>query len=369
MSATPSNLLTEIQERADSNVFVMMRYRLTAHYKAIEDAIRQSLIRYGLTARLAKDRAFSDDLWENIELYMKYSRFGIAVFEEIDEREFNPNISLELGYMYALGRRCLLLKDKRMPRLPTDTCGKIYRDFDTYDLPTSIINAVCDWCERDLCLPLVSSDMSGKSAPGRLIYDSGAEDKSFRTWGLYPTTGLFTEHIRLVYETSASDSIGEDHAIEVYAKGSESVGINKSLATVAGRAIFKYKAMFSSADIVNLYCCMIPMQKDKLGRRLVEVGATFCDDPGNPYSPYRKRYYVKHAHIGDGKWHKGEIEFDFHDIPGASYSIFAARVNEGCPKPGPGSIQIRNVQIIAYDKSENEPSGGVLTSLPSIVLP
>lgn len=54
--------------------------------------------------------------------------------------------------MYALERRCLLLKDKRMPRLPTDICGKIYKDFDTYDLKNSVESRVKDWCEKDLCL-------------------------------------------------------------------------------------------------------------------------------------------------------------------------------------------------------------------------
>ena len=88
----------------------MMRYRTSPHFKEIEDCLRDTLSEFGLIARLAKDRAIVDDLWENIVLYMRHSRFGIALFEDIDEREFNPNISLELGYMYALGKRCLLLK-------------------------------------------------------------------------------------------------------------------------------------------------------------------------------------------------------------------------------------------------------------------
>ena len=57
-----------------------------------------------MIARFAKDRALVDGLWDNIVLYMRHCRFGLVVFEDIDEREFNPNISLELGYMYALGR-------------------------------------------------------------------------------------------------------------------------------------------------------------------------------------------------------------------------------------------------------------------------
>jgi len=126
------------QQTSNQNVFVMMHYRSDSHFKEIEDCIRESLSEYALVARLAKDRAIVDDLWENIVLYMKHSRFGIALFEDIDEREFNPNISLELGYMYALGKRCLLLKEKRMPRLPTDIYGRIYRDFDVLNLRSSI---------------------------------------------------------------------------------------------------------------------------------------------------------------------------------------------------------------------------------------
>ena len=98
----------------EKNVFVMMRYRNKEHFKEIESTIRDVLDSYDLKARLAKDKAYTDDLWGNIEIYMHGCKYGIVVFEEIDEREYNPNISLELGYMYALGKRCLLLKEERM---------------------------------------------------------------------------------------------------------------------------------------------------------------------------------------------------------------------------------------------------------------
>ena len=149
-STTQSTLLSEIQKTADRNVFVMMRYRSEKHFSEIESSIRVALSRYGLIARLAKDGSVVDDLWENITNYMRFCRFGIAVFEDIDEREFNPNISLELGYMYALNKRCLLLKEKRMPRLPVDICGRIYRDFDALNIQASIQEQVSEWCVRDL---------------------------------------------------------------------------------------------------------------------------------------------------------------------------------------------------------------------------
>lgn len=136
----------------ETNVFVMMRYRETESFLTIERVLRSALLEYGLQARLARDAAFHDDVWANIVFYMESCKYGIAIFEEIDEREFNPNISMELGFMYARGRRCLLLKDQRMPRLPTDILGKIYRDFDSYHLEPTIGSQVTNWCEKDLWL-------------------------------------------------------------------------------------------------------------------------------------------------------------------------------------------------------------------------
>ncbi|MEP6672253.1 MAG: hypothetical protein ABJF10_24025 [Chthoniobacter sp.] len=343
--------MSELEKAFERNVFIMMRYRSTDHFKEIETAIRQTLSRYGLIARLAKDAALSDDLWENIQLYMRYCRFGIAVFEEIDEREFNPNISLELGYMYALKRRCLLLKDRRMPRLPTDTCGKIYRDFDTYRLSDSLAQEISDWCKRDLRLS-ERSEANPAQPFGTLIFDSDAEDPEFRDWGVYDTTRQFEHHIRLVSTSGHDDGPGASYAVQISASASESVGVNKKLATLFGRARFAYKAVESSAKVINVFFTMIPMQREQEGSSLLEVGGSRQSDPDNAYSPYRKRYHIPHSHIGDDTWHEAEIEFDFRALPAAAYSIFAARINEGCPKPGAGKVLVRSIKVISYEGAD-----------------
>ena len=41
----------------DSNVFVMMRYRENEEHRLIESTIREALQKYGLNARLTKDRS------------------------------------------------------------------------------------------------------------------------------------------------------------------------------------------------------------------------------------------------------------------------------------------------------------------------
>jgi hypothetical protein len=272
---------------------------------------------------------------------MRNSRYGLAVFEVIDEHEFNPNISLELGFMYALSRRCLLLKDRRMPRIPTDISGRIYRDFDVSDLQASVSNQVSEWCERDLGLTRMGGSGPAKPATETLVFDSAADDPDFRTWGAFSSDGAFGRHIRVLHLDGGSGPV-----LNLTADGSESVGVNKDLDQLEGRIRFEYRAERSEAQNVNLLFCMIPMQDGNGREELLEVGATKPGDPLNANSPYRERYFVHHSEIGDGDWHRGEIQFDFRRTPAAVYSIFAPRVNEGCPRPGSGAILVRSVQLL-----------------------
>lgn len=135
----------------EHNVFLMMRFKDGFQYKEIEKTIRQCMAKYGLNVLRADDKDYTGDLWENVCLYMLGSKYGIAVFEEIDEREFNPSVALELGFMLAHDKRCLILKDQRMPKMPTDIVGKLYKQFDTYNISASISFCIDSWV-RDIGL-------------------------------------------------------------------------------------------------------------------------------------------------------------------------------------------------------------------------
>jgi hypothetical protein len=142
--------------RPEHSVFLMMRFRAGPQYDEIHKAIRDGMASWGLKVLRADDKDYTGDLWENVCLHMLGCRFGVAVFEEIDIREFNPNVALELGFMIALGKRCLLLKDQRMPRMPTDIVGKLYKEFDSYNITSTISTAVDRWA-RDIGLQRVRS--------------------------------------------------------------------------------------------------------------------------------------------------------------------------------------------------------------------
>jgi protein-tyrosine-phosphatase len=132
-----------------SNVFLMMRFRKTKQHRDIGETISAILNEYSLNLLRADFRQYHDELWGNVQSYMNASHYGIAAFEQIDERDINPNVSLELGYMFGQHKQCLLLKEKRVPSLPSDLVGRLYREFDSYNIEQTVRDEVRQWL-RDL---------------------------------------------------------------------------------------------------------------------------------------------------------------------------------------------------------------------------
>jgi hypothetical protein len=134
----------------DRNVFIMMRFLETEQMLGIRDAIVQSLEQRGYTGIRADDRDYTGELWTNIEVCMACCRLGVAVFEDVEERDFNPNVSLELGYMLGRGKRCLILKERRLPNLPADVIHRLYKPFDIFKIEETIDAQVGQWVDVDL---------------------------------------------------------------------------------------------------------------------------------------------------------------------------------------------------------------------------
>ncbi len=84
---------------------------------------------------------------------MESCKYGIIVFEDLDRGNINPNISIELGYMLAKEKTCLVLKEKLMSKLPTDIGGLIYHGFNIKQLKT-LKNEISKWIENDLQIKL-----------------------------------------------------------------------------------------------------------------------------------------------------------------------------------------------------------------------
>jgi len=138
----------------EKNVFIAMRFRIGNQFMEIHEAVKSGLVKYGLNGLRSDDKTYPSDgdLWTNICVCMMGCKYGVCIFEEIDEREFNPNVPLEYGFMRAMNRQVLLLKDIRMPKMPSDMTGKLYRNFDTYSITITVHEQIAQWAERDLGL-------------------------------------------------------------------------------------------------------------------------------------------------------------------------------------------------------------------------
>jgi protein-tyrosine-phosphatase len=125
----------------------MMRFCDTEPQREILSAIKEVLVSYGMNCLRADERTYAPSLWENVKSYMDACRFGIAVFEQIGQDDFNPNVSLELGYMLAQKKEVLLLKETRLRTMPTDVAGHLYKTFDSSNLEGSVRVRILEWLQ------------------------------------------------------------------------------------------------------------------------------------------------------------------------------------------------------------------------------
>jgi hypothetical protein len=105
----------------------------------------------GLEFHLASDRAIVDDLWDNVTAHMWACRYGVALFEDRVDRGLNHNLLIEVGAMIMSGRRCALLKDGSIDKMPTDFVGMIYKSVDL-SVEETVAEVVRGWISNDLAV-------------------------------------------------------------------------------------------------------------------------------------------------------------------------------------------------------------------------
>ena len=135
----------------DSNVLVMTRFALDEPLPQLDRELRKTLCRHGLKAHRADDKMYSIDaqLWSNLCIYMLCCKYGVAVLEDRIQNEFNPNVALEYGFMRALSKPTLLLKDVGFRNLRADVLGSLHQEFNMFDIPRTLPPPIAKWI-RDI---------------------------------------------------------------------------------------------------------------------------------------------------------------------------------------------------------------------------
>lgn len=133
--------------RPERVAFIMMQFADTSAHTGIEAAIKTTLAKYDYKGLLARDKEYNEDVLANIQTYLHGCEFGVAVFERIQADNFNPNVSLEVGYMMGHKKKVLLLKDKNLKLLQADLVGRLYREFDVLNPDKTIPSQIESWME------------------------------------------------------------------------------------------------------------------------------------------------------------------------------------------------------------------------------
>jgi hypothetical protein len=127
--------------------FLIMRFGGGKPFKRIVEVIKKTAEEHGLAVIRADENEFHAHLWENVRTLLHGCGFGIAIYERIDRDEPNANVGLEVGYLMAMNKPVLLLKDKTVTALQSDLAGKLYRNFDPHEPEKTIPQQLTKWLE------------------------------------------------------------------------------------------------------------------------------------------------------------------------------------------------------------------------------
>lgn len=152
-SIIPDDILTSSKKffkdygKNEFTAFLMMKFEDTPLQMRIVNIIKDVFLQHKIKVLRADDKQYSDDLFSNIKTYMHCCDFGIGLFDRVNTEYFNPNVSLEIGYMMALNKPVLLLKDKTLSSLHSDLVSKLYSTFDFQSPEEDFKRSISKWLE------------------------------------------------------------------------------------------------------------------------------------------------------------------------------------------------------------------------------
>lgn len=151
----------EAHPHYERNVFIMTRFAPgDPLLRELDEELRRALRWRGLNGVRADDAIYHDQLWQNVCVYMLCCASGVAVLEDRSANEFNPNVALEYGFMRALEKPTLLLKDKAFRNARADILGTIHGEFDIARIGETLTGAIDQWAkDRNLALRPGSSQL------------------------------------------------------------------------------------------------------------------------------------------------------------------------------------------------------------------
>lgn len=144
----------EIDGTYDKSVFIMTKFPddqnpkpIDLELKKIIQEVRDAVTAKGFIPRLAYDKRYHPNLWDNVEMYLLGCKYGIAIVENKYQHELNPNVTMEWGWMRGMDRNVLFLVENSFDLARADISGLIQDRFAWNNPSADIIRAIDSWLQ------------------------------------------------------------------------------------------------------------------------------------------------------------------------------------------------------------------------------
>lgn len=139
--------------------FIIMRFGKTPEHYEIQAVLEEVSEETKVPLIRADYETYHSNLFENVRIYLYGCSFGIAVFEDAEEKGFNPNVSLEVGYLLALGKPVLLLKSSSLSQMPTDIMSELYYSYNANSRSNARTkNHILKWISQNVNVTKTNND-------------------------------------------------------------------------------------------------------------------------------------------------------------------------------------------------------------------
>ncbi|RII29633.1 MAG: hypothetical protein CXR30_09925 [Geobacter sp.] len=134
----------------EKSVFIMTKFPESdsendKKLKNIIEVVCNGLTDRGLIPRLATGARYHDWLWDEVEIHLLGCSTGIAIVEDRYRPELNPNVAMEWGWMRAMGKRVLFLREDEFAHGRADLGGLRSWNFNWETPKTGVLAALSDW--------------------------------------------------------------------------------------------------------------------------------------------------------------------------------------------------------------------------------
>lgn len=126
------------------------------YFDTILKVIRRYLEGLGLVIHRADDRSLAEYIWHSVVEYMQSAEAGIVVLDDRGQGYVSQNVMLELGYMLALGKPLLILREASAPKLIVDLQGRDSPPYNADRINEDIPKCLEKWIkDRELVPPVI----------------------------------------------------------------------------------------------------------------------------------------------------------------------------------------------------------------------